>query len=621
MNLETLKEEIRARADIVDIIGRVVPLKRSGSAIKGLCPFHQEKTPSFNVDPKKQSYYCFGCHAGGDVFNFVMEYEKVDFMTAMERLAQQTGVPFEYDRGGGAHTGPKKDRLYAIHEQVCTWFEETLHRVPEGGTARQYVEKRQLGDDVVKTFRVGYAPDSFDALLNRTRDAGFTEEEIEASGLFGLREDAAPGRDRFYDRFRGRLMFPIRDEMGRVIGFSGRVLHAEQSKAKYVNSPETVLFKKSRVLYGIDLARKDISTRRQALLCEGQLDVIRCHEAGLTHAVAAQGTAVTEEHALILKRYADEVVLLLDSDTAGVKAALKSAEILLANGLTVRVASLPEGEDPDSMVIHKGPEALKEIVRDAESFVLFQIKTLMEREPEINEASRMRVIRAVVETIGLAPEAAHREELLQQAAKTLGVRDEALRQDVRSAPPRPAPRPHGNTPPPRAPMPAASRAAPRPDRLPPYEDLFLELLCFHPDLTETARLFLLPSHLQHAESKAILETLYGLGDLSTARIQDAFREHSSRNRIAEILMRKRQRSGEKALSPDRALQDIIMILREQALKRQQEALQVELTRVKGDGAADLETEIWQLTLVARKLRDCRMSADWVSATKLLAFYA
>jgi DNA primase len=619
MNLETLKEEIRARADIVDIIGRVVPLKRAGSAIKGLCPFHQEKTPSFNVDQKKQTYYCFGCHAGGDVFNFVMEYEKVDFMTALERLAQQTGVPFELDRDGSGHKGPKKDRLYAIHEQVCAWFEETLHRAADGTPGRQYVEKRQLGTEILKVFRVGYALDSFDALLGRTREAGFSDEEIEASGLFGIREDPAPGRDKFYDRFRGRLMFPIRDEMGRVIGFSGRVLNPEQSKAKYVNSPETVLFKKSRVLYGIDLARKEISNRRQALLCEGQLDVIRCHEAGLTHAVAAQGTAVTEEHAHILKRYADEVVLLLDSDTAGIKAALKSAEILLAGGLTVRVASLPEAEDPDSLVIHKGPEALKDIVRAAESYVLFQIKTLMAREPEINEASRMRVIRAVVETIALAPEAAHREELLQQAAKSLGVREEALREDMRPAQQRTKQAFH-SSPPPLQPQRPKSAAVSRPDRLPAHEDLFLELLCSHPELIEKAGPFLKVRHVNHAESRAILETLYGLDAPDTARIQDAFREHPARNRVSELLVRKRQQSGEKALAPERALHELIMLLREQALKRQQEALQSQLSELKGDKAADVESEIWQLTLVARKLRECRQSSDWTSAAGLLAFY-
>lgn len=617
MNLETLKEEIRARADIVDVIGRVVTLKRAGSAIKGLCPFHQEKTPSFNVDPKKQSYYCFGCHAGGDVFNFVMEYEKVDFMTSLERLAQQTGVPFEFDRDGTSAKGPKKDRLYAIHEQVCTWFEETLNRASEGTDGRTYLEKRQLEGEIVKSFRVGYSIDSFDALLHRTREAGFSDDEIEASGLFGIRDDPQPGRDRFYDRFRGRLMFPIRDEMSRVIGFSGRVLRAEQAKAKYVNSPETLLFKKSRVLYAIDLARKAISNQRQALLCEGQLDVIRCHEAGLTHAVAAQGTAVTEEHAHILKRYADEVILLLDSDLAGVKAALKSAEILLTNGLTVRVASLPEGEDPDSLVIHKGPEALKDFVRSAESFVIFQIKTLMAREPEVNEASRMRVIRAVVESISLAPEAAHREELLQQAAKCLGVRSEALRQDVRPTAPRPAAHHHKPAP---APPPPKTTTSIRADRLPPHEDLFLELLCFHPHLIETARPLLKNHHLQHAEAKAILDVLYAVEDPTMAHIQDAFREHASRSRIAEILVRKRRASEEKALTSERALQDILMILREQAFKRQQEALQQQLQVTRGDKAADLETEMWQLTLVARKLRECRMAADWISATKILAFY-
>lgn len=616
MNLDTLKEEIRARADIVDIIGRVVPLKRAGSAIKGLCPFHQEKTPSFNVDPKKQTYYCFGCHAGGDVFNFVMEYEKVDFMTALERLAQQTGVPFEYDRDGSSHTGPKKDRLHAIHEQVCTWFEETLHRAPEGQPARDYLQKRQLSDPAIKPFRVGFALDSFDALLTRTRAAGFSDPEIEASGLFGLRDDPPPGRDRFYDRFRHRLMFPIRDEMGRVIGFSGRVLSSEQSKAKYVNSPETLLFKKSRVLYGIDLARKPISLKRQALLCEGQLDVIRCHEAGLTQAVAAQGTAVTEEHAHILKRYADEVILLLDSDTAGIKAALKSAEILLAAGLTVRVASLPPGEDPDSLVLRQGPDALHDTIRSAESFVLFQIKTLMAAEPEINEASRMRVIRAVVQTVALAPEAAHREELLQQAATCIGVRPEALRQDLLAQPPKPAFTPRTPAPPP----PRTSTTPARPDRLPPYEDLCLELLCTHPHLLPDAKPFLTPRHLQHAEARAILETLYTLEDPRPDALLDPFRDHPSQPRVAELLVRNRRLSNEKALTPERALQDLIMLLREQDLKRQQDALQTRLREARGDAAADLETEIWQLTLVARKLRECRLAADWTAATKLLAFY-
>lgn len=614
MDLETLKEEIRSRADIVDIIGRVVKLQKAGPSHKGLCPFHHEKTPSFHVDPRKQSYYCFGCHAGGDVFNFIMDYEHVDFMGAMERLAQQTGVPFEFDRSAEAKKGPKKDRLFAIHEQVATWYEHILRETETGAPGREYLEKRQLRENSARDFRVGFAPDSFETLVNRLREAKFSDEEIEASGLVGIREEAPEGRERFYDRFRGRLMFPIRDELARVIGFSGRVLSAEQSKAKYVNSPETSLFKKSRVLYGIDLARPHISASRRAVLCEGQLDVIRCHEAGLNMAVAAQGTAVTEEHARILKRYADEVVLLLDSDVAGLKAALRSAESLLQAGLVVRVASLPEGEDPDSMVVHHGAEALKAVVEAAEPFVVFQIRSLLAAEEEINETSRMRVIRAVVETIAHAPEAVMREEMISKAAETLGVRPEALRQDVRPARPA-APRP---APPPRplAPKPAD----PRPNLMPPGESMLLELLYLHPNLIESTRGLLTPNHLAHEESRGILEGMQAVESPTPEALQDHFREHPLGPRVRELGLRGRRPSSGDSPDAEQGVRELVLKLREDALKRRQSKLQEEHLHAKGERRADLETEIWQLTLVARKLRECRLAGQWDEAQPILDIY-
>lgn len=614
MDLETLKEEVRARSDIVDVIGRYLKLQKAGPHYKGLCPFHQEKTPSFNVDSRKQAYYCFGCHAGGDVFNFIMDIEKVDFMSALERLAEQAGVPFDLDRGRGGPRGPSKERLYAIHEQIALWYESRLWEDPEGTEARSYVARRQLPEPMARKFRIGYAPDSFDLTLAHARKLGFTDAEIEASGIFGIREEARDG-ERFYDRFRGRLMFPIRDELARVIGFSGRVLRSEQSKAKYVNSPETLLFKKSRVLYGIDLARAPISSGRQALLCEGQLDVIRCHDAGLEIAVAAQGTAITEEHAHILKRFADEVILLLDSDQAGIKAALRSAEALLQRGLVVRVASLPPGEDPDSLVLSAGPEALRAVVRSAAPFLEFQIQTLLASEPELNEASRMRVMRAVVQTIGQAPEAVQREQMIQQAATLLGIRPEALRQDVRPVPP-PAPAaPSGSFTAPQKP------AAPRMNRLPSREDLALELLARHPDLILLARNFLKPKHLEGGEARELLAAMYTCDPPSHEGLQDVLRDHPLRGRFQELLMRRRTvETQEEALHPERGLEKMLLLLREDALKRRQHFLQGELETASADRRADLEMEIWQLTMVARKLREYRETGQWDAAATLLSLY-
>jgi len=612
MDLETLKEEIRARSDIVDVIGRYVRLQKVGGHHKGLCPFHQEKTPSFHVDPRKQSYYCFGCHAGGDVFSFVMEHEHVDFMSAMERLANQAGVPFDLDRGSG-RKGPSKERLFEIHEHTATWYESLLWSAPEGREARDYLQKRKLKEETARDFRLGFAPDSFDTLLGRLRQAGFTDGEIEASGLVSARDEARQG-EKLYDRFRGRLMFPIRDELSRVIGFSGRVLRAEQNPAKYVNSPETLLFKKSRVLYGIDRARTRISSSRKALLCEGQLDVIRCHESGLDYAVAAQGTAITEEHAHILKKYADEVILLLDADAAGVKAALRSSESLLQAGLVLRVASVPDGEDPDSLVLKAGPQALNQVVKDAETFILFQIRTLLSAEEEINEASRMRVVRAVLESIGHAPEAAMRESMINQAAEVLGIRPEALRQDVQPVRPPPQSAMARTSPAP------VKTASPRLNRMPTHEDLLLELLGRHPELIAAVRAHLRPEHISNGESRELLKVIFSVNPPTENALQDAFREHPLRSRFAELMIRKRSVSQEEALHPARALEQMVLMIREDALKRRLEFLNNEHEGASPERKSELENDIWQLTLVSRKFRECRASGQWETAVQLLEMY-
>ena len=616
MDLETLKEEVRARADIVDVVGRSVKLQRAGGSWKGLCPFHQEKTPSFTVNPSRQSYHCFGCDAGGDVFKFVMETEHLDFMGALEKLATQVGVPFELD--GRKGDGGRKKRLLELHEQVAAWYRDLLTRDPAGEKARAYLATRELAPDTPETFRIGYAPNSFDALTRFARDRGFTDKEIEESGLVGVREHARDG-ERFYDRFRDRLVFPICDEQARVVGFSGRVVPPSDAKAKYLNSPETLLFKKSRVLYGIDKARKAMAERRRAILCEGQLDVIRCHESELVEAVAAQGTAVTDEHGRILKRYADEVVLLLDADTAGIKAALRSAEVLLACGLTVTVASLPEGQDPDDLVRRHGGSKLREVVKNSDPFVVFQVRTLVRQEGEITETSRLRVARRVMETLSAVPGAIHREELLGQAAGALGMRVDALRQDMvpvrkkaeaSRAEARSAPAARPVTPAPRPPKPDA-------DRMPASERTWLELLLAYPDHMDIARKLVQPDHLCHTDARAILELFYQADPPERETILDKAREHEKSERIFALDPEGRLKITEDVGTPEDAVYELAVLLRREELARKRKTLQAQSRAASPGEREEMEPDIWRLAMLEGQLKTSHQLRDWTKAGLLL----
>jgi len=356
-------EEIRSRCNVVEVVGSYLPqLRRRGATFKCNCPFHQEKTPSFTVNEVRQIFHCFGCGAGGDVFRFVMDYEKVDFVTAIKILAERAGVEITYEGGQPENSGDK-DTLFKIHRDAAAFYHRLLTEGAEGAEARRYLEERDLPADILKDFQIGFAPNEWDGLMKRALKKGYTPEQLEIAGLVVPSERA--GQKSAYDRFRNRVMFPICDQMGRVIGFSGRIMNKAEKGAKYVNSPETLLFHKSRVLFAFDKARKAIVDAHQAIVVEGQIDAIRCHQAGLTNVVASQGTALTESHARLIKRYADEVVLVLDADAAGVKAALSSSEIFIAAELSVRVVTLPEKEDPDSLIKKSGADALTTLVKEA----------------------------------------------------------------------------------------------------------------------------------------------------------------------------------------------------------------------------------------------------------------
>jgi len=424
-------EEIRARCNIVEVVGAYLPqLRRRGSTYKCNCPFHQEKTPSFTVNDARQIFHCFGCGAGGDVFRFVMDFEKVDFVTAVNILAERVGVEVVYE-GGQPQKSGNKDVLYKLHSDAAAFYHRMLLDSPGGAEARRYLEERDLPPEVVNQFQIGYAPNEWDGLMSRALKKGYDAEQLEAAGL--VVPSDRDGKISYYDRFRNRIMFPICDQMGRVIGFSGRIMNKAEKGAKYVNSPETLLFKKNRVLFAFDKARKAIVDARQAIVVEGQIDAIRCHQAGLENVVASQGTALTENHARLIKRYADEVILVLDADAAGVKAALASSEIFLAAELAVRVVTLPQGEDPDSLIRKSGSDALVALVKDAPSALDFLIDAFQQQEDIKTEAGRMRVVQAVLNYINHCFSAARRDPMIHHAADRLHISPLALSQDLKRA--------------------------------------------------------------------------------------------------------------------------------------------------------------------------------------------
>src|SRR5476651_702991 len=357
-------ERIRAASDIVDIIGASVPLKKAGANFTALCPFHKEKTPSFNVNPQKQIFHCFGCHRGGDVFTFVKEYENNPAEQQSRHL---------------------KDQLLEIHEKITQRWQNCLLNEAAGQMARDYLAKRGVSAEAIKLFRLGAAPELWDDTVNWAKSKNYELPLVEKAGLIIRKEETG----RHYDRFRGRLMFPICDEQGRVVAFSGRVLPGDESPAKYVNSPETPIFTKSKIFFGLDKSKRAILDAGYAIICEGQLDLIACFVSGVQNIVAPQGTAFTEQHARILKRYTNEAVLCFDSDNAGQNAIVRSLDHLLASGLAVRVTVVPAPHDPDSFIKANGGEAFRKLVENAEGFFDYYLNRLSKQNDPASDKGRL----------------------------------------------------------------------------------------------------------------------------------------------------------------------------------------------------------------------------------------
>ena len=364
---EDIIRDIRDKADIHEVISAYVRLSKSGNRWKGLCPFHQEKTPSFFVNSDNQAFHCFGCGMGGNVFTFIMEKEKVDFLEAAHILADRYNIiiPETHDYQEPEQIS-KKERLYKLHALIAELYNKNLLS-PLGKNGFKYLRERGFTEEIIKQFNLGFAPDSWDYVIKQARMYEYTEDELIDSGLVVQKEESK----NVYDRFRNRIIFPIWNERNKVIAFSARTIEENPTGGKYVNSPETPIFKKSRVLYALPIAKPHFQEKKFALLCEGQIDVIAMHRAGFNNAVAPQGTAFTEEQAKLLKRYINSIYICFDGDTAGVKATLKTIGILLPLNFEIKVISLPSGDDPDTIFNRDGKEKLDEFVNNAKDFFSF----------------------------------------------------------------------------------------------------------------------------------------------------------------------------------------------------------------------------------------------------------
>lgn len=415
---ETVAEVLGA-SDIVDVVGAAIELKPAGTGrFKALCPFHTEKTPSFTVSRDRQMFKCFGCDKGGDAISFLRDFEGLTFIEALEKLADRGGVvlPAKVQQNQGDDYRRKK--LYELGKLASQLYTRLLHDPQQGKPAREYLEQRQISEDITERFATGFAPDTWSTLLDEIREKSFDNATIDASGLT-RRGD----RGSSYDFFRNRIMFPIRDLSGNVVAFGGRDLG--DSPAKYINSPETIIYKKSRILYGLYEARDAMRKEKKAIVVEGYFDLMRCFEAGVENVVATCGTALTRDQANLLRRYVPEVIVLFDGDPAGLRAAFRGISVLVATGLTVRAMVLPDNNDPDDFIREKGIEAFRERVENAPDAIAFHVQANNERIKSIE--GRTEVAKEIFEIIHEIPDAMRQDEYLKYTAQQLHINEWACR--------------------------------------------------------------------------------------------------------------------------------------------------------------------------------------------------
>ena len=520
-------EEVRMKNDIVDVISQYVRLTRKGSSYFGLCPFHNEKTPSFSVTPSKQMYYCFGCGAGGNVFNFVMEYENYSFGEALSHLAERAGVELpkiEYSKAA-REKAERRATLLEINKTAAQYFYYQLRR-ENGKAAHEYLTGRGLSEETIKKFGLGYSDKYSDDLYKYLKSKNYSDELLRESGLFNIDE-----RHGMYDKFWNRVIFPIMDVNNRVIGFGGRVMG--DAKPKYLNSPETQIFDKSRNLYGLNVAR---TTRKNYLiLCEGYMDVISMHQAGFTNAVASLGTALTSGHASLVKRYTQEVLLLYDSDEAGVKAALRAIPILREAGVNSRVVNLRPHKDPDEFIKTEGAEAFEKRLEAATDSFMFRVGIAAGEFPMQEPQGQNRFFDRCAQYLLELSDELERNlyiEAIVKEYRRYGISVENLRKRVNTLAMKGTPAEKRIQP--KSGDPVSKKRESGADK---SQKLMLTWLVTYPGIFETVEKYLTPSDFVVPLYKEVAQMLWDQrkeGDVNPARLLNAFTDSEEQREVASL---------------------------------------------------------------------------------------
>lgn len=425
---ESKIEEIRNSISIVDVISEYVQLRKRGKNFVGLCPFHNEKTPSFTVTEEKQIFHCFGCHTGGNVFKFLMEYKKISFIEAVQEIAEQQGIEISYDDEGYSEKQSEQEILYDINTEAARYFLNNLLNDQEGEAAREYFKNRNLKIQTIRAFGLGYTINGYENLVNFLKEKSIDLERALQLGLIGQFKDG-----RIYDKLPGRIIFPIFSPNGRVVAFAGRKLREEDTGGKYINSPESLIYVKGRILYGLSHAKDDIRKLDKAIIVEGYMDLISLYQAGIKNVVAVSGTALTDDQAQLLSRYTKNVVLLFDADAAGIKASMRSIEILLKRNFDVKISTLPKDEDPDSYVNKFGREAFEEIIKRAENFLEYQTSYYESQEMFDDPTKMAEAIRELVKPIALVDDELKRSLLIRNISRKFNLREKLLESELSKA--------------------------------------------------------------------------------------------------------------------------------------------------------------------------------------------
>lgn len=504
---DDLKERVRDAVDIADVVGSYIALRRQGKAMVGLCPWHEDSRPSLQVNQERQTYRCWVCDVGGDVFNFLMRMEKVEFREALEQLADRAGITIPKGRGGLA--ADDKAALWKALAWAAGRFHDCLRLLPEAEPARAYVAGRGLTPATIDRFQIGFAPPSWDWLLRQAAAAGISAADLLRTGLAVERQ----GRSGHYDRFRGRVMFPIRDPQGRCVAFGGRVLPGSDDPAKYINSPETPLFSKSSMLYGLDTAREAMTQSRRAIVVEGYTDCLAARQAGIDDVVAVLGTALGERHAKLLRRYADRIVLVLDGDAAGRRRANEILDVLLAEPIDVRIARMPAGVDPCEFVLEQGRAAFEALVDSAGDPLEYRMdEALAALAPDAGDDAALASIESVLQGLAavsprspLSPSQRRlrEDQVLGRLSRRFGLSRDVLRGRMLEL--------RGRS----APAAATESTGPRPlPRLPAWDREVIEVLVGVPDSAGLIVRQVGAAGLESREARAVLqaaERLHGEG--------------------------------------------------------------------------------------------------------------